>query len=180
MAYDTGKTAIVVFLLTACASCAWAESQAVPADTWLYPPGGSAASSFELAFVHSADSAAPTRLRFDGSVQNSSFFNGANVTFWFDWTDSDGTTHTGTPEAVSLTPIMGTWTSHSSEFFSRELAIPYSPAELSVHFFNETANSIDGRPLLVTGVLATVPEPTAMVLLACGIFPHLLSRRRRK
>jgi hypothetical protein len=185
MAYNRGKIATAISLLMLCAAPAWAESRPVPPDTWLYPPGGSDVNSFELSFAPGANSAVPTQLHFDGSVQNSSFLNGANVSFWFDWTDTDGTAHTSDPEAFSLTPIMGTWTSHATEFFSRDVTIPYSPAEASIHFANETSSSLDGRPVLVTGVLSTVPEPVgiaivlglALISLPCLRLPRRAARK---
>jgi len=164
MANNSGKIPIAFLLLMLCARSAGAESQAVPPDTWLYPPGEPEASSFELSFAQGASNAS-THLFFDGRIHNSSFLNGANVSFWFDWTDANGTSHMSQPEEFLLTPIMGTWTSHSSEFFSREVMIPYSPAELSVHFANETAGSIDGKPVLVNGAVTTVPEPAGIAIL---------------
>jgi hypothetical protein len=136
-----------------CARFAGGTSQTVPPETWLFPPGGTEASSFDLSFTQGMKTAVPTHLRFDGSIQNSSFFNGAQVSFWFGWTDSDGAPHASLPEAFTLTAIMGALTSHSFELFSRDFVIPYSLAEVSVQFANETANSLDGRPVLVTGWL---------------------------
>jgi hypothetical protein len=141
----------------------------------IFPLGGTDASSFELSFAQGADNAVPTQLTFDGSINNSSFFNPAQVSFWFDWTDADGTAHTSQPKAFSLTPIMGTLTSHSGETFSRDFLIPDSPAEVSVHLSNETAVSIDGRPVFVTGTLATVPEPATglFLMVASMVLPSL-------
>jgi hypothetical protein len=176
MTRNNGKIAIAVCLLMICAASAVAESVSVPSDTWLYPPPGS--SDVEVSFAEAANSSIPQQLHFEGSIHNSSFLNGANVSFWFDWTDADGTTHTTDPEAFLLTPIMGTWTSHATEFFSRDLTIPYSPAEESIHFANQTSGSLDGSPVLVSGTLASVPEPSSLLLAIVGF--AALSARRRK
>lgn len=178
MANNSSNMAIAFLLLILCAVPLRAESQAVPPDTWLYPPGGSDASSFELLFAQ-AVSNAPTQLLFDGSVQNSSFLNGANVSFWFDWSDADGTPHTTQPEAFTLTPIMGSLYRHSSEYFSRVFVIPYSPAEVSIYFANETATSLDGWPVLVAGTLTTVPEPVTAILLSTASIALPFQRLRR-
>src|SRR4029079_9523587 len=99
---------------------------------------------------------------------------------WFDWTDPDGTPHTSQPEAFTLTPIMGSLYSHSSEVFSRDFTIPYSPAEASIHFANQTSGSLDGSPVLVSGTLASVPEPAGIALLigAAPIVSRSLRRRK--
>jgi hypothetical protein len=179
MAYNYDKMAMAVFVLMICASSAIGESVSVPTDTRLYPPPGSGPSDVEVSFVEAANSSIPQQLHFDGSIHNSSFLSGANVSFWFDWTDADGTTHTSDPEAFLLTPIMGTRTSHSSEFFSRDLAIPYSPAAASIHFANQTPSSLDGSPVLVSGTLASVPEPAGIALVLSVLLMVLPSLRQR-
>jgi hypothetical protein len=162
MAYN-GKIAEVVFVLMICASSAVGESVSIPTDTSLYPPPSSG-SDIEVSFTEAANSSIPQQLHFDGSIYNSSFLNGANVSFWFDWIDSDGTAHTSQPEAFSLTPKLGSLYSHASEVFSRDLTIPYSPVEASIHFANQTSGSLDGSPVLVNGTLASVPEPAGIAL----------------
>jgi hypothetical protein len=157
---------VVTTFLAICALTARAESVVVPSDAQLFPPGGADISSFDLSLPQAPDNSTPTQLLFDGSINNTSFFNGANISFWFDWTDTDGTTHTSLPESFTLTAIMGTLTSHAGESFTREFAIPYTPAEVGVHFANQTANSQDGKPVFVTGVFSAVPEPSGLILLA--------------
>jgi hypothetical protein len=162
MAYNSGKIAMAVGLLMMITATATAESVTIPTDTQLYPASGGGPSSIEVSFA--PDGTIPQLLHFEGSINNSSFSNGASISFWFDWTDADGTAHTSNPEAFSLTPIMGTWTSHPGESFSRDFTIPYSPAAVGVHFANQTAISQDGRPVLVNGTLASVPEPSGIAL----------------
>src|SRR5689334_14574223 len=130
MTHTNSKIAVAVVFLFVCATSAMAESVSVLTDTWLYPPPGF--SDVEVSFTEAANSSIPQQLHFEGSIHNSSFLNGANVSFWFDWTDPDGTPHTSQPEAFTLTPIMGSLYSHSSEVFSRDFTIPYSPAEASI------------------------------------------------
>src|SRR6476660_8593642 len=146
MAYNSGKIAMAVFLLVICALTATAESVTIPADTPLYPASGGGPSSIEVSFA--PDGTIPQLLHFEGSVQNSSLVNGASVSFWFDWTDADGTTHTSDPESFALYPITGAHIGHTGEFFTQDFVIPYSPAAVSVHFANQTAISQDGRPVL--------------------------------
>jgi hypothetical protein len=104
---------------------------------------------------------------------------GRAVSFWFDWTDSDGTAHTSQPEAFTLTPKLGSLYSHASEVFRRDLTIPYSPAEASIHFSNQTSGSLDGSPVLVRGTLASVPVPAGIALLIGTASFVLASLRRR-
>jgi hypothetical protein len=180
MAYNNDKMAMAVFLLVICTSSVVAQSVTIPTDTPLYPASGGGPSSIEVSFA--PDGTAPQLLHFEGSIHNPSFLNGVLVSFWFDWTDSDGTAHTSSPEAFSLTPIMGTLTSHPGESFGRDFTIPYSPAEVSVHFANETSNSQDDKPVLVSGTLASVPEPAGIALVlvvASMLLPSLRIPRRK-
>ena len=55
---------------------------------------GQGISTFDLSLNQPASSL-PTLLSFDGELGNTSHFNPAHVSFWFDWTDADGTPHTG-------------------------------------------------------------------------------------
>ncbi len=171
---------IAFYLLAPCAL--FASSATVPPDTQLSRPG-QGISTLDLSLNQPASNF-PTVLSFDGDLENPSFFNPAQVSFWFDWTDPDGTTHTTAPESFSFTPIMGIAFSHSGEIFTRELTLPYSPPEVSVHFANVTANInetfVDNKPVFLTGTFATVPEPATVNLLVCWIYSLLSARRFRK
>lgn len=180
MTYNNSAIALAVVFLMVCATSAVAGSVSVPTDTWLYPPAGTGPSDVEVSFTEAANSSIPQQLHFEGSINNSSFLNGANVSFWFDWTEADGATHTSQPEAFSLTPKLGSLYSHASEVFSRDFTIPYSPAEASIHFANQTSGSLDGSPVLVSGTLTSVPEPAGIALVTGLLFflPCLRGRLR--
>lgn len=173
------RRAIIATLFLLAISPLAATAATIPPDISIFPPGSiDGPSSYELSFALEADSA-PTHLHFDGSVQNSSFANPANVSFWFDWTDTDGTTHTSDPESFALYPITGAHIGRSSEFFTQDFVIPYSPANVSVHFTNNTAISLDGRPVLVSGTFEAVPEPGSALFFAMALMGLLGPRMSR-
>jgi hypothetical protein len=180
MAKNSRNLVLASFLLAVCATTAHAASIAVPADLQLFIPG-EGISTLAVSLDQPAN-ALPTELLFAGEIDNLSFFNGAQVWFWFSWTDTDGTAHNSDSEAFLFSPIMGIPYSHAGEFFTRELTLPYSPPEVSVRFSNDTVSSLDGRPVAVTGVFSTVPEPSVFAFLtsvaSLGLICVRLPRRK--
>jgi hypothetical protein len=180
MTTNKGSIATIAFLLLGIGPrFACAESLVIPAETSIYPSPSAGASSYELSFALAVNNAGPTQLYFDGSIVNPSFFNSQTISFWFDWTDIDRISHASEPESFTLDPHLGIWSSHSLEYLSREFTIPYSPAEVSIHFVNETTGSLDGQPALVSGTFSAVPEPASLALFIAATFMVLPNRRGR-
>lgn len=173
------RTSIAAAFLVAM-SALTARAATIPPNTPIWPPGSSdGPSSYELSFSVGADSTGPIELHFDGNIHNASFTNPGNVSFWFDWTDADGTSHASDPESVSLYSILGAHIGHPEAFITRDFVIPYTPADVSVHFTNDTAISLDGRPVIVSGTFEVVPEPGSALLCAValiGLLGHRISR----
>src|SRR4051812_12843930 len=112
MAANKRIVAIIASLMLGIGALARAESLVIPPDTWVFPPESAGPSSYELSFALAANQATPTQLYFDGSIENPSFFNSQVISFWFDWTGSDGTTHASKPDSFTLDPHMGIWFNH--------------------------------------------------------------------